>query len=169
MLLSMTDGAGPLYRRIYQALKVQISRGRLAPGERLPSSRALAADLRVSRNTVVLAYDQLAAEGYVAGRIRSRLAVVATPHPSVPVTAPVAARKPALSAYGRRLVARALPPAGTTATRPGIRYDFRYARPTVDDFARRLWPRLLAAHARRSPVDAFGYAAPAGHGPLRDA
>jgi GntR family transcriptional regulator/MocR family aminotransferase len=169
MLLNLNAGAGPLYRRIYDALKAQIGRGRLAPGERLPSSRALAGDLRVSRNTVVLAYDQLAAEGYVAGRTRSRLAVVAAPHTAPRPRPPVAARKPALSVFGQRVVACALPPAGTAPTRPGIRYDFRYARPPVDEFARRLWPRLLAAHARRSPADAFGYAAPAGHAPLREA
>ena len=47
------------------ALRAAIRDGRLAPGDRLPSSRALAADLGVTRGVVVDAYDQLAAEGYV--------------------------------------------------------------------------------------------------------
>jgi len=63
-------GSGPLYRRIYHALKSDISTGRLAPQSRLPSTRALAADLRVSRNTVTLAYEQLIAEGYLLSRNR---------------------------------------------------------------------------------------------------
>jgi len=48
-----------LYRRVYRALKSEISAGRLRPRSRLPSTRALALDLGVSRNTVMLAYEQL--------------------------------------------------------------------------------------------------------------
>lgn len=58
----------PLYRRLYGCLRDAILAGRLSPGERLPSSRALAASLGCARNTVMEAFDLLAAEGYVEGR-----------------------------------------------------------------------------------------------------
>ena len=60
MLINLR-GTGPLYRRVYHALKSNIHAGRLAPASRLPSTRSLAADLGVSRNTVMLAYEQLIA------------------------------------------------------------------------------------------------------------
>jgi GntR family transcriptional regulator/MocR family aminotransferase len=59
----------PLSRQIYRALRDGILAGRLVGGLRLPSTRALAADLGVSRNTVVTAFDQLLAEGYVESRV----------------------------------------------------------------------------------------------------
>ncbi len=65
------DGEGTLHRQVYRALRTEILGGRLAPGERLPSSRALAEELRVARNTVLPALDQLIAEGCLETRERS--------------------------------------------------------------------------------------------------
>jgi DNA-binding transcriptional MocR family regulator len=61
-------GAGPLYRQLALALRAGIERGALEPGRRLPSERALAALLSVSRGTAVAAYDQLVADGAVERR-----------------------------------------------------------------------------------------------------
>jgi GntR family transcriptional regulator/MocR family aminotransferase len=73
----------PRFRRIADDLRQAISRGRLPRGARLPSSRALARDLGVSRNTVLAAYETLAAEGWIAGRRGSgtRVAAAALPRP----------------------------------------------------------------------------------------
>jgi len=65
------QSAVPLQRQLYVALREGILAGRLAPGTRLPGSRALATTLEVSRTTVALVFDQLRAEGYVLGRERS--------------------------------------------------------------------------------------------------
>lgn len=65
--LSRPD-AIPLQVQLYQQLRRLIAEGALAPGARLPASRTFAAELLVSRTTVVAAYDQLEAEGYVAAR-----------------------------------------------------------------------------------------------------
>src|SRR6185312_5933168 len=70
MLLNLREAGGPLYRRVYLALKTKIRAGGLGPATRVPSTRALARDLGVSRNTVMLAYEQLAAEGYLVSRHR---------------------------------------------------------------------------------------------------
>src|SRR5665213_151767 len=58
----------PLHRQIYEGLRAGILTGRFAANMRLPSSRVLASELGVARNTVVLAFDQLSAEGYLSTR-----------------------------------------------------------------------------------------------------
>ena len=61
-------GSGGLRRGLTDALREAVRTGRLAPGTRLPSSRALAADLGVARNTVADAYADLVAEGWLTAR-----------------------------------------------------------------------------------------------------
>ena len=60
-----TKSITPLYQQIEEYLKQEIQEGRLVAGMRLPSSRALSANLLVSRSTIETAYDQLVAEGYI--------------------------------------------------------------------------------------------------------
>ena len=119
----------------------------------------------------MLAYEQLAAEGYVVSRARSTTSVAgAVPPPMPPASdGPKAERVPRISSYARRLTRNPAVPSGSPAARPGPRYDFRYGRPAVDEFPREIWRRLLAARARRTSRDAVGYAAPSGYGPLREA
>ncbi len=62
------DGDGPLFRQLYRALRAGILDGVVRPGTRLPATRTLACELGLSRTTVLLAYEQLAAEGYLDGR-----------------------------------------------------------------------------------------------------
>lgn len=79
-----TQGAG---QRLCERLRTQIAEGILANGARLPSTRALAADLGLSRTTVTAAYEQLAAEGYLVtapGRV-ARVAQVAAVVPMAPL------------------------------------------------------------------------------------
>jgi GntR family transcriptional regulator/MocR family aminotransferase len=65
LTVDLTDGEGPVYLAIAQALSDAIRAGRLAPEERLPGARSLAAELGVHRNTVVAAYDELVAQGWL--------------------------------------------------------------------------------------------------------
>ncbi len=65
------DGTGPAFRQIYRALRTSIVSGELAAGTRLPPTRTLAEQLALSRTTVLQAYEQLAAEGYIVGRTGS--------------------------------------------------------------------------------------------------
>ena len=62
-------GAEALHRQIYFAIRQAILSGALRPGARLPATRAVARDLGVSRNTVMAAFEQLHAEGYIDGRV----------------------------------------------------------------------------------------------------
>jgi GntR family transcriptional regulator/MocR family aminotransferase len=171
MIVSL-EGSGPLFQQVYEALRGEILTGRLGPGARLPSSRSLASDLGVSRTTVMLAYDQLLAEGYVAGRVGSGT-YVATELPDEAIDAPAPARpegaSPAtvrLSTYGARV--RALDV--IAPTRPGaVRYDFRYGLPPVEEFPHETWRRILARRARSASLAALRYGPPEGYGPLREA
>src|SRR5688572_17747453 len=70
-------GDGPLYRQAYRGLRAAILDRRLGPGERLPSSRVLARDAKLARNTVLQAYEQLVAEGYAESRRGAGTFVVA--------------------------------------------------------------------------------------------
>src|SRR4051812_16729115 len=70
MLLDLPS-SGPLYRRIYDALRTKILRGELAAGAPLPGTRTLARDLGVSRIVVLAAYEQLATEGYIESNVGS--------------------------------------------------------------------------------------------------
>jgi GntR family transcriptional regulator/MocR family aminotransferase len=173
MLLNLRRTSAPLHRQIYEALKSGIREGQFRPGTRLPSTRALCADLRVSRNTVMAAYEQLLAEGYATSRERATTLVadvVAPPLPHAAAAHSLSATPPRLSSWAQRLTREPwMPPTGSFAQRPGVRIDFRYGRPALDEFPADIWRRLLAAHARRPARDDLGYAAPAGHAPLRDA
>src|SRR4051812_19463845 len=80
LLLDLSGPAsGPLHVRLTSALRTAIRSGRLPAGVVLPPSRALAADLAVSRWTVTQAYGQLATEGYVTGRAGSATRVCWSP------------------------------------------------------------------------------------------
>lgn len=70
-LLALPDKSGILYIRLYQRMRALILQGSWSRGMRLPSSRTLAADLGISRNTAILALDQLLADGWIETRSRA--------------------------------------------------------------------------------------------------
>ncbi len=78
MLLQL-EGDGPLYARLYDTLRRQISAGCFAPGGRLPGTRSIARALGVSRTVVLQAYSQLESEGYTSTRVGSGTYVVDVP------------------------------------------------------------------------------------------
>jgi GntR family transcriptional regulator/MocR family aminotransferase len=80
------SAAEPLYRQVATSVRRAIDGGRLRPGERLPSVRALARQLDVGRLTVATAYEHLAADGYVIGRMG--FGTVVAPHPPAPIQPP---------------------------------------------------------------------------------
>jgi GntR family transcriptional regulator / MocR family aminotransferase len=169
LILNLQIHTGPLHRRLYEELKSSIHSGRLDAGARLPSSRNLAVDLGISRNTVLQAYEQLQAEGYVTSFSRAITCVAAqVPNAgkfkSSTQKADVAED---LSKSSKRLLQSLQ--ATTTSIGKSLRYDFRYGRPAIRDFPREVWNRLLAARARAMTPEAFSYASPAGYEPLREA
>jgi len=158
----------PTSRGIYEMLKSQMSDGVLRPGAKLPSSRALASDLGVSRTTVVGVYEQLAAEGYIETAPGTRASVAAGIAPaSRAATGPStgAGREPQLSAYGRRAAQLLLPkPAGLAGD--GLAIDFLYGALSPNDFPTPLWRRAYD-RAILQRQTRFYYGAPEGELELR--
>lgn len=167
------EGEGPLHRQAYRALRAAILEGRLPPGAKLPATRVLARELGVSRNTVLAAYEQLAAEGYAAARTGSGTRVCETlpAHAAPAGAARRAVREPArLSAFGARIAA-GIPRAQATwgLPREPLPHDFRYGEPAYADLPLATWSRLLGRRARRLSVRRLAYQAPGGAPELREA
>ena len=163
-----TRRAAHTSRRIYEMIKSQIADGVLGAGDQLPSTRALASDLGVSRTTVIAVYEQLAAEGYLETSQGARTRVApgaAMPTRTAPAKEMQSGRTPRLSAYGRRAARLALPslPAPDT-TRSVI--EFLYGALSSADFPTLAWRRAYdRALLQRQPR--LFYAAPEGEPELR--
>lgn len=162
-----------LHRQLYEKLRQRILDGRLEAGERLPSTRMLADELGLSRNTVKAAYEQLAAEGYIESRVGAGSRVTAE-LPEAGLTlpahpAPMKREPPPLSAVDTPLLSRRgqqvlkagrLPePARTVPFAAGI--------PALDAFPRRQWNRLAAQVRSREGEQELVHGAAQGFGPLR--
>lgn len=159
------DSATPLFRQLYQHLKEAILAGTLDPGARLPATRELGRLLAVSRQTVLAAYEQLAAEGYLQGETGKGTFV----SESLPASAPEPLRAPA-PALQRPLSARGMVLADAMARvrhHEGPLRAFRPSMPGLDLFPFDLWRRLEARHWRRS-AGRLGYSDGAGFAPLRE-
>ena len=166
------DSVEPLYRQIYRDLRARILDGTLGGGGRLPSTRSLAQDLRVSRATVVLAYELLRAEGYLESTGRGATHVSRTlPDRLTRGDAAAGSQRPsvavaAASRRGRR-VARAWPHFRPVADLPPR--AFRTSVPALDVFPVELWGRLMARRWRRSRAASLAYGNPRGLPALRRA
>jgi GntR family transcriptional regulator/MocR family aminotransferase len=167
--IALARGAGePLYAQLYARLREGILGGSLHRGLRLPSTRALAEELGVSRNIVVLAFEQLAAEGYLEGRTGAGSFVArALPEDILQVRAVGAARGRELARRGAAMLAGAqpaLPPSGRLRFAP-----FRFGLPALEALPLELWGRLLARHCRRASAAAALHGDPRGLPALRAA
>src|SRR4051812_44391169 len=164
------DGEGHLHEQAYRALRAAILRGNWPAGARLPSSRSLASDLQLSRNTLLAALEQLQAEGYVEAIARSGSYVV----DNLPVASLPAGPRPLPRERPLQLsaAARALESFGTSSwelARHARVIDFRYGEPAYSDVPLESWARLLSAHVRRARTRDLSYRAPGGHPALREA
>ncbi|WP_343073342.1 PLP-dependent aminotransferase family protein [Pyxidicoccus fallax] len=175
LVLDASTGA-PLQAQVVEALRSAILAGRLAPGTRLASTRALAEQLDVSRNTVLNAYARLLSEGYLVGQTGSGTYVAREPPERLTAArrAPVREREPArvappvLSRRGAALAAVPALPAPGHGIPPG-RMAFRVGLPALDAFPSELWGRLLHARWRRSWRDMMSPVPVEGYPPLRRA
>ncbi|HEX4683987.1 MAG TPA: PLP-dependent aminotransferase family protein [Gemmatimonadaceae bacterium] len=153
----------PLHRQVYDGLRNAILGGMLRPGQRVPSTRSLAAELGMSRLPVLTAYDQLLHEGYLEGHTGSGTYVCAAP-PDTRLAASAPQRlvaRPGRKAPNARRVA---PGRDEGGIRP-----FRMSLPALDEFPLTLWNRIVARHSHRMSPSQMAYGDPAGIGALRDA
>jgi GntR family transcriptional regulator/MocR family aminotransferase len=141
------EPTGPGLRKgLTDALREAVRTGRLAPGTRLPASRALAADLGIARNTVADAYADLVAEGWLTARQGSGTSVAIRPV-STPAAGPAPGDRP--------------------ASRPV--YDLVPGTPDLSAFPRTAWLKAARRALAVAPHDALGYGDPRGRVELRTA
>jgi GntR family transcriptional regulator/MocR family aminotransferase len=155
------DGQGALYEQLARALKRAILEGRFAAGSHLPATRELARMLRVSRNTVLSAYELLCAEQLAIARGGSGTRVADIGAPRARLARAPTARPSRYAARARRL---GPPTLGVTGGRP--RYDLQYGVPLLNPRLFNSWRSKLAAAALRTSP---GYPSPAGLPALRAA
>jgi GntR family transcriptional regulator / MocR family aminotransferase len=127
------NGSSPLTRQIYNWFRQAILQGKMRSGERLPSTRELAEQLHVSRTVAVLAYEQLLAEGFVAGRAGSGTYVsegLATAHRSTQAKL----AKVKLSSFGLSVEAATSKMNYPSKRTTSLHYDFAYGRSDVEIF-----------------------------------
>ena len=172
MALARRDPGVPAYRWLCAALRGEILEGRLRPSARLPATRDLGLQYGLSRGTVVHAFEQLKAEGYVEGSVGSGTYVsavlpddllqatpaAATVHPA----GPPATRPRAVSNYARRMQ----PLSGYDVRPAGA---FRANQPAVDLFPTALWAQVAARRLRRAAASQLVGCDPLGSLPLREA
>ncbi len=158
------DTGAPLQQQLYQQLVDWICSGRLPAGCKLLSSRRLAQDVGVSRNTVILVLEQLKAEGFiraVAGKgvyINERLPDY-TEMADVHDRAPDSESLPSLSEFGQSLAARPRIASASLPFTPGI--------PDVSAFPGKIWASLSRRHQDRAVL--MGFSDEQGYLPLREA
>jgi GntR family transcriptional regulator/MocR family aminotransferase len=174
-----------LRARAEHALREAVRSGRLTPGTRLPATRALAAELEVSRGVVVEAYAQLAAEGYLDTRRGGGTHVAEQPGPvdgdaaaggaravggATPLRGRAAGGSAAVTVGGARAVGGATT-LGEARVDGGVtaRFDCRPALPSVDGFPRQAWLSALTRVLKTLPDERLGYGDRRGEPELRQA
>jgi GntR family transcriptional regulator / MocR family aminotransferase len=161
---------GPAYARIYDRIRTAIASGALSLNARLPSSRTLAKDLGVARNTVDWALSQLVADGYIVRRRGAGSFVVGRlPERDAP---PLALKRAAVLRRGAE--PRVSQRAKALQIYPGhyrsvAAIPFTPSLPPIDLFPRKVWNRLLNREAGRPGGDYWAYGASNGLPALREA
>jgi GntR family transcriptional regulator/MocR family aminotransferase len=164
----------PIYRQLYDWFRKAILDGRMRPGQRVPSTRALAVELKISRIPVLNAYEQLLAEGYFetftgAGTCVASSIPDDTPRsPSSPArrVSQEIAQSTAARRISRRGVAMAHLLSPSWLNIPGA---FRLNLPALDHFPIDIWSKLVARHSRNPSSSIITCSDPMGYLPLRGA
>ncbi len=164
--------AEPLYHQLERQLRSAIGEARLRPGDRLPSTRQLAKDLGIARNTAKNAYNQLTIEGYLVTTAGSGTRVAKDlPEQLLHVPQGRAKPKPIPVAFPLSAAARSM-----VTIKPLIRAEsncpsrpFRPHTPATDTFPRALWSQMTIRRSRRMSRDLLERVDPRGYRPLREA
>ena len=160
----------PLYRQVYQKLRAAITSGKITAGTKLPATRTLAQTHGISRNTVLIAFEQLISEGYLEGRTGDGT-YVAQGFSSNVSSDPANGLKNAKSS--RQLSQRGVLLSKTLTTVKDFRNlaqprAFRHGIGDLEMFPWDAWARLSARAARQPSNAILDYSDPAGYLPLRE-
>lgn len=174
LILDKADGV-PLHRQLYEHIRKGILQGQIRPDTRLPATRTLSRELKISRNTVMSAYKQLIAEGYLETNIGADTRVTHTlPETILNVGSHLNIAKDSgqdalseanvsLSEQGDIITQQPYPYWDKTGARP-----FSSSQPGVDEFPVKLWEKIIVSSWRNLATDDLCYPSPLGHRPLRE-
>ncbi|MDQ3063815.1 MAG: PLP-dependent aminotransferase family protein [Acidobacteriota bacterium] len=166
----------PLYRQIYETIRRSILSGDFHSGRQLPASRLLAKQLVVSRMTVINAYDQLLAEGYLESKAGAGTYVAEHLPENFLQTPRVEPRKNEtetsprilkLSKYGKNVLKESRAVLRNSQATPIV--PFQHGLAAIDEFPFDIWTKLASKCYYALRRDEFGYGEPAGFYPLREA
>ena len=166
--IPLSKSGGPLFQQIYNGLRKAILSGAFQRGQKLPSTREVAEQLGISRTVVLLAYDQLLAEGFTVGRSGSGTYVSADVNVRRSTRAEESA-KLSLSRFGSSAAAAWSRMTFAQSSTPSLPYDFVYGRSDLETFPFEMWRRMLLRCARRAPVSELDYGPAAGNVALKEA
>ncbi len=164
----------PMYRQLYDWFRRVIVDGQMRPGQRVPSTRGLAAELRISRIPVLNAYEQLLAEGYVETFVGAGTCV-ARSIPDDALSPPAAKERKGLPEIIEKRGPRRMSRRGAALTHAPAQSwldnlgAFRVSLPALDHFPISVWSKLVARHARRPARGIMAYGAAMGYMPFREA
>ncbi|GCE14677.1 MocR-like pyridoxine biosynthesis transcription factor PdxR [Tengunoibacter tsumagoiensis] len=167
-----TSAKMPLYQQLYRELRQAILTGKLSANQRLPSTRLLAQKLDLSRLTVLTAFEQLYAEGYIYGKVGSGTYVAPDlPDELLHLPAQIEHALPDFDTH-RSLSRRGQVIAGTRVS-PRRYWDDKYSKPfrlglpALEHFPFDIWARLMAQCGRNLSAHLLNYTHPAGYPGLR--
>ena len=138
----------PKYLEIYRRFRAAIDQGQLRAGERVPSVRALAEELKVARGTVETAYQLLTSEGFFQARGQAGTVIAEW--------------------SAQRSISAPLPEVPAAAQR-GVSLPLQLGLPALDAFPRKLWARLVTWQVRQADPQSLALTDVCGYAPLREA
>ena len=168
LAIPLSKKGGPLFRQVYLRLREAILSGAFHSGEKLPATRDLAEQLGISRTVVLLAYDQLLAEGFAVGRSGSGTYVAGGVSAGRPASPRDSARL-RLSHFGSAAASAWTRVNVPQQRKPFLPYDFAYGRSDLETFPFEMWRRILLRSARKAPVSELDYGPASGNVALQEA
>jgi len=164
----------PMYRQLYDWFRRVITDGQMRPGQRVPSTRSLAAELKISRIPVLNAYEQLLAEGYLETFIGAGTCV-ARSIPDDALSAQASKARKGLQEIVEKMGPRRISRRGAALTHVPTQSwldnlgAFRVSLPALDHFPIRVWSKLVARHSRKPTRGIMAYGNAMGQLSLREA
>jgi GntR family transcriptional regulator/MocR family aminotransferase len=164
----------PMYRQLYDWFRKAIIDGQMRPGQRVPSTRGLAAELKISRIPVLSAYEQLLAEGYFETFVGAGTCV-ARSIPDDTLSPPTGKARKGLQKIDEKRGPRRMSRRGMVLTHlPAQSWldnlgAFRVSLPALDHFPIGVWSKLVARHSRRPSRGIMAYGNAMGYLPFREA
>ncbi len=168
VVIPLSRKSGPLFQQVYRGLREAILAGTFSPGQKLPSTRELAEQLRISRTVVLMAYDQLLAEGFTSGRAGAGTYV------STAIRKPREARSEGKNSFHLSRFGLAASKAWSSVHLPSqavraIPYDFAVGTSDLEVFPFEGWRRMLLRSARKARTAQLDYGSASGSLALREA